>query len=213
MTEHLIQGSPEWIQARVGVVTASRLSDILAKPREKGATESASWRNYRAQIVAERLTGQSCEDSFKSRATERGSEMEGRARNVYEVTLDVLIDQVGLVPHPHLALCGASPDGLIGDDGQLEIKCPNTATHIDTLFADKIPTEYRAQMQWGMACTGRAWCDFVSFDDRLPEDIAFFRKRVPRDDEYIAAAEAAVTLFLAQVEEYVEKLKRIGGGR
>jgi hypothetical protein len=200
------QGTDDWKRARAGLVTASCLADVLAKPRSKNE-ESATRSNYRAQIIAERMTGRPCDDSFQSAAMQRGTELEPIARAAYEATAGALVDQVGLVLHPTIAGSGASPDGLVGDVGGCEIKVPNTATHIDYILRGVVPVKYVPQMQWNMACTGRSWWDFVSFDDRLPEDLWLFVKRLPRDDEYIAMAEEAVRLFNAEVDEYIGKLQ------
>jgi len=200
------QGSPEWYAARVGLVTASRISDLLAKGR--GSEESASRANYRAQIIAERLTGQSCEDRFESAVMARAKEQELFARAAYEVHINDFVEQVGIVLHPTVERSGASPDLLVGNVGGAEIKCPNTSTHIDTMIRGTVPTKYLPQIQWQMACTGRAWWDFVSFDNRLPEDLRLFVLRVTRDDVFIQKTEAAVRIFNAEVDEYIDALKR-----
>jgi putative phage-type endonuclease len=196
------QGTPEWFAQRLGKVTASRVADIMAKTKTGVA---ASRGNYLAQLVAERLTGQSA-DTFKSGAMQHGTETEPQARMVYEAETGQIVTEVAMINHPTIEMSGASPDGLVGTDGLVEIKCPNTSTHIATLLADKAPSGYMAQMQWQMACTGRAWCDFVSFDPRMPDDMQLFIKRVPRDEALIAEYEAEVIKFLAEVQETVDKL-------
>jgi putative phage-type endonuclease len=196
------QGTPEWFAQRLGKVTASRVADIMAKTKTGVA---ASRGNYLAQLVAERLTGQSA-DTFKSGAMQHGTETEPQARMVYEAETGQIVTEVAMINHPTIEMSGASPDGLVGTDGLVEIKCPNTSTHIATLLADKAPSGYMAQMQWQMACTGRAWCDFVSFDPRMPEDMQLLIKRVPRDEALIAEYEAEVIKFLAEVQETVDKL-------
>jgi len=196
------QGTPEWFAQRLGKVTASRVADIMAKTKTGVA---ASRGNYLAQLVAERLTGQSA-DTFKSGAMQHGTETEPQARMVYEAETGQIVGEVAMITHPTIEMSGASPDGLVGEDGLVEIKCPNTSTHIATLLADKAPSGYMAQMQWQMACTGRAWCDFVSFDPRMPDDMQLFIKRVPRDNALIAEYEAEVIKFLAEVQETVDKL-------
>jgi hypothetical protein len=136
-----------------------------------------------------------------------GTNTEPLARAAYEAHRGVLVEETGFVPHPSGAMTGASPDGLVDTDGLVEIKCPNTATHIDTLMSDDAPPKYFAQMQWQMACTGRAWCDFVSFDPRMPEEMQLFVVRVERDDTWITMAEEAVQEFLSELDEKVSKLK------
>ena len=204
----IIQGSPEWFAQRIGKVTASRVSDIIAKTK---TGVSASRANYLAQLVAERLTGQAA-DTFKSGAMQHGTETEPQARMAYEAETGLMVTEVAMIQHGTIEMAGASPDGLVGEDGLVEIKCPNTSTHIATLMADKAPSQYIPQMQWQMACTGRAWCDFVSFDPRMPEDMQLFIKRVPRDNALIAEYEAEVVKFLADVQETVDKLIQIRRG-
>lgn len=205
MIEMMDQGSDEWFAIRIGKVTASRVADILAKTKSGYST---SRDNYMAQLVCERLTNQKAE-SFTNAAMQHGTETEPLARAAYEALKDVLVDEVGFVPHPSIEMAGASPDGLVGDDGLLEIKCPNTATHIDTLLNQSVPTKYFTQMQFQMACTGRKWCDFVSFDNRLPEELQLFVKRVPRDDVYIKIMEAEIVQFIAELDEKIEKLMKV----
>ena len=197
------QGTPEWFAQRLGKVTASRVADIIAKTKTGVA---ASRGNYLAQLVAERLTGQAA-DSFKSGAMQHGTETEPMARMAYETETGQMVTEVAMIQHPKIEMAGASPDGLVGEDGLVEIKCPNTSTHIATLMADKAPSGYMAQMQWQMACTGRAWVDFVSFDPRMPEDMQLFIKRVPRDNEMIASLEAEVVKFLGELDELLAKLQ------
>lgn len=202
------QGTPEWFAQRLGKVTASRVSDIIAKTKTGVA---ASRVNYMAQLVAERLTGQAA-DTFKSGAMQHGTETEPQARMAYEAETGLMVTEVAMIQHGTIEMAGASPDGLVGEDGLVEIKCPNTSTHIATLMADKAPSQYIPQMQWQMACTGRAWCDFVSFDPRMPEDMQLFIKRVQRDNALIAEYEAEVVKFLAEVQETVDKLIQIRRG-
>lgn len=204
----IIQGSQEWFAQRLGKVTASRISDIIAKTK---TGVSASRANYLAQLVAERLTGQAAE-TFKSGAMQHGTETEPQARMAYEAETGLMVTEVPMIEHQLIEMAGASPDGYVGEDGLVEIKCPNTSTHIATLMADKAPSQYIPQMQWQMACTGRAWCDFVSFDPRMPEDMQLFIKRVPRDNALIAEYEAEVIKFLAEVQETVDKLIQIRRG-
>ena len=196
MIEMMDQGTEEWFTIRIGKVTASRVADVIAKTK---TGYSATRDNYMAQLVCERLTGLKGE-SFTNAAMQHGTDTEPLARAAYEALKDVLIDEVGFVPHPSIDMAGASPDGLVGDDGLLEIKCPNTATHIETLMSKTVPGKYNTQMQFQMACTGRQWCDFVSFDNRLPEQFQLFVKRVPRDDEFIKQMEDEVVKFLNELD-------------
>lgn len=199
------QKSPEWFAARCGRATGSRIADVVAKTK---SGFSASRANYMAQLVVERMTGKVAE-SFTNSAMDWGNEQEPFARAAYEAYSSVLVDEVGMVEHPTVEMSGASPDGLVGDDGLVEIKCPNTSTHIDTLMDKEVPKKYYDQMQWQMACTGRSWCDFVSFDPRMPEGLQLFVKRVERNDEYIAELEGDVATFLQEVSSKVQHLKSL----
>lgn len=199
------QRSDEWFAARCGKATGSRIADIVAKTK---SGYSASRANYMAQLVVERMTSKVAE-SYSNAAMEWGTEYEPLARAAYEAHSSVLVDEVGMIDHPTVEMSGASPDGLVGDDGLVEIKCPTTATHIDTLMGEEAPKKYYDQMQWQMACTGRAYCDFVSYDPRMPEGLQLFVKRVERDDEYIAMLEGEVAAFLKEVSGKVDKLKSL----
>jgi putative phage-type endonuclease len=196
------QGSPEWFAQRLGKVTASRIVDVTAKI--KGG-EAAARANYRAQLVAERLTGR-VEDSFSNAAMKWGTETEPFARAAYEAETGMMVVECAMIEHPIIHMAGASPDGFVAHDGLVEIKCPNTATHISTLLAGVAPAKYAPQMQWQMACTGRAWCDFVSFDPRLTPDLQIFVKRVHRNDTLIAELETEVMAFLSDVDDVIERL-------
>jgi len=196
------QRSTEWFTARLGKVTASRVADVIAKTKTGYST---SRENYMAQLVCERMTGTQGE-SYSNAAMQWGTDQEPLARAAYEAVADVLVDEIGFVVHHTIGNAGASPDGLVGDDGLIEIKCPNTATHIDTVLIDKVPSKYIPQMQWQMACTGRKWCDFVSFDPRMPEGLQLFIQRVDFDVEYVKMLEAEITVFLAELETKIEKL-------
>ena len=198
------QRSPEWFAARLGKVTASRVADILAVTK---SGPSASRKNYMAELVAERLTGQPAQ-GFTSPAMQWGTDNEPMARAAYEFMTDATVEQVGFVDHPHIANFGASPDGLVGAEGLVEIKCPNTATHLDTLLGAEIDARYVTQMQVQMACTGRKWCDFVSFDPRLPGDMRIHIRRVEWDDDFIAKTCNAVSLFLGQLDATVAELRQ-----
>ena len=205
MIEMMEQGTDAWFEARIGKVTASRVADVIAKTK---TGYSATRDNYMAQLVCERLTKQKAE-GFTNAAMQHGTETEPLARLSYEVAQNVLVDEVGFVPHPSIEMAGASPDGLVGDDGLLEIKCPNTATHIETLLSQTVPGKYNTQMQFQMACTGRKWCDFVSFDNRLPHELQLFVKRVPRDDAFIKQIEAEIVQFLAELDDKITKLMKV----
>jgi len=197
------QQSNEWFTARLGKVTASRVADVIAKTK---TGYSASRDNYMAQLICERLTGQKGE-SFTNAAMEHGTQTEPLARSAYENARSLLVKEVGFINHPRIEMSGASPDGLVADDGLVEIKCPNTATHIDTLLSGKVPTKYITQMQWQMLCCQRKWCDFVSFDNRLPEHLQLFVQEVEFDPEYAAMLEKEVVLFLTELDNKVAKLK------
>lgn len=199
------QGTDAWQQLRVGKVTASRLVDVLAKIK---TGEAASRANYRAELIAERLTGQKA-NGFSNAAMQWGVDNEPFARAAYELATDCLVEQIAFIDHPAIPMAGASPDGLIDLDGMVEIKCPNTATHIETLLSGNAPAKYIPQMQWQMACAGRQWNDFVSFDPRMPEDLQLFVKRVLRDDALIAEYEKEAIRFLAEVDETIARLNAI----
>lgn len=198
------QRTDEWFSARLGHVTASRVADVLSKIK---TGESSSRKNYRTELVVERLTNQKTE-SFVNNAMQRGVELEPLARAAYEVKTGNLVDQVGFVKHPKIEWFGCSPDGLVNDDGLIEIKIPTSATHLEYLEADQPPKKYIPQMMAQMACTGRKWCDFVSFDPRLPDGLQLFIVRVNADDKYILAMENEVTEFLAEVEATVASLNK-----
>lgn len=197
------QRSQEWLEIRLGKATASRVADIMAKGRS--GAPSASRANYAAQLVCERLTGQPTE-TFTSSAMQWGTDNEGAAREAYEFMLNVNVEQVGFVDHPELPRTGASPDGLVGEHGMLEIKAPNTATHIETLVNDKIAERYITQIQWQLACSGRRWADFVSFDPRMPTEMQLYVKRIPRDEARINELETEVAKFLKEVDATVDEL-------
>jgi len=198
------QGSVEWLQSRAGKVTASRIADVMAKIK---TGEAAARRDYKAQIVAEILTGRPQEDGYTNAAMQWGTDTEPLARQAYEAQTGVIVEQVGLVLHPTIDRSAASPDGL-AEDGLVEIKCPKTATHLQYLLAKDIaPSMYQPQMLWQMACTGAAWCDFVSFDPRLPEDLQLHIVRFNRDEKRIAEIEAEVVVFLREVEETIKQLR------
>ena len=196
------QRSPEWYAARCGSLGASQLNEALATTKSGWG---ASRENLKNRIIAERLTGV-VEPSYVSKPMQRGIEMEDAARKAYEAATGVFVDEMGIAYHPVLKHTHASPDGLVGDDGLIEIKVPNTTTHIETLRTKKAPAKYINQMMWQMRCTGRQWCDFVSYDDRVPESMRLFVVRVERDEKVIAELEKKVADFLTEVEREIERL-------
>lgn len=192
----IIQGSPEWFAVRLGKVTASRIADLTARTKTGYSTSRA---NYMADLIAERLTGVPAE-SYKSPAMQWGTDNEADARSNYEFMTDAEVVPVAFVDHPTIPMAGASPDGFVGDAGLVEFKCPLTATHIETLRGGSIDGKYIKQVQWQMACRPeRLWCDWVSFDPRLPASMRLFIQRVPRDNAMIAALEKEVIEFLAEL--------------
>jgi len=199
------QRTEEWFAARMGKVTASRVADVIAKTKTGYST---SRENYLAQLVCEVLTGKPAE-SFTNAAMQWGVDQEPLARAAYESHQNVLVDEVGFLTHPTIWQSGASPDGLVGELGMVEIKCPNTATHIDTLLTQTVPGKYNTQMQWQMACAKRHWCDFVSFDPRMPSDLQLFVKRVEYDSPYVAMLEKEVMSFLNDLDSKVAQLNKL----
>lgn len=200
----MMQGTDEWRLARLGKVTASNIAAVMAEGRN--GKPSATRANYIAQLVSERLTGTPYE-TFTSAAMMHGTETEDQARAVYTMNTGLSVEQVGFVQHPRIPFAGASPDGLIGRVGGLEIKCPNTATHIATLRGAAVDGGYMKQVQFNMACTGRDWWDFVSFDPRLPDEMQMHIRRIPRDNDAISEIEAAVLALLSDVAEIEADLR------
>lgn len=197
------QGSAEWHAARLGKVTASRVADVIAKTK---TGPGASRATYMGQLIAERLSGVAA-PSFTNDAMRHGTETEPEARRAYSFQADVDVEEIAFIEHPTIPMTGASPDGLVGADGMVEFKCPNTATHIDTLLGQSVPAKYVTQMQWQMACAGRQWCDFVSYDPRMPANMALFIQRVERDPAMIAELEAEVGEFLLDLDAKVSRLR------
>lgn len=196
------QRSIDWFAARLGRATGSKFNDIMSRTK---SGYSASRKNYAAELIIERLTGVPTE-TFTSAAMQWGTDNEPVARLQYSLETGNDVEETGFWQHDDLD-AGASPDGLIGEEGLLEIKCPNSATHIETLFKKKLPRQYQAQVQGQMWITGRKWCDFVSFDPRLPENAQLIIIRVERDDLYIAELEDEINDFLEEVEQQVEFVK------
>lgn len=200
------QRSERWFADRLGLATASRFGDIMAFTR---SGYSASRANYAAELVAERLTGQR-QELWTSQAMQWGTDNEPLARLEYSLHLGVEVEETGFWIHDSL-MAGGSPDGLVNEDGTLEIKCPNTATHIETLMTKKLPNKYKAQVQGQLWITGRLWCDFVSYDPRLPENARLIVIHVERDDEYIKNLENEIIGFLAEVDKQVAFVKGYKG--
>lgn len=200
-----VQGEPEWHAARAGLATASCFADILATIK---SGEAAARRNYRAKLVVERLTGKVVEGGFKSAAMLQGTEREPLARAAYSAATEHWVDQVGfMVDDVHQA--GCSPDGLIGDDGMLEIKCPELATHMEYLRRKDEPPEYRAQIQGQLWISGRQWCDFVAWNPDYPPRMQLVIRRVKRDEVAITSLQLAVAMFMQEVREEVAALERL----
>lgn len=196
------QGTEAWLAERAGHATASRFSDVLARIK---SGEAEGRRRYRIQLVTERLTGNVAQ-GYQNAAMVWGTQTEPEARMAYEAFSGVIVQETGFIKHPGVEWCGASPDGLIGDDGMLELKCPESTTHLEWMEAGKAPTRHIAQIQGQMWVTGRKWVDFASYDPRFPEGLQLFVVRVKRDDDYLAALEAEVLDFLAVVDEMVTRL-------
>lgn len=196
------QRSPEWYAARCGSLGASQLNEALATTKSGWG---ASRENLKNRIIAERLTGVPAE-TYQNAAMQWGVDQEDNARTAYEASRGVFVQEMGIALHPTLLHTHASPDGLVGDDGLIEIKCPNTTTHIETLRVKKAPSKYINQMLWQMRCTDRQWCDFVSYDPRLPSHLQLFVTRVERDDVAIAGLELKVAEFLNEVQQEIDRL-------
>jgi putative phage-type endonuclease len=197
------QRSEEWFQARLGKVTASRVADVLAKIK---SGESASRRNYKIQLVSERLTGEK-QETYINQAMQDGIDREFYAREKYVQQFGE-VEEVGFVKHPTLE-AGASPDGMVGDDGLLEIKCPMGATHTETLITQEVPSKYIPQIQFQLRCTGRKWCDFVSYNPMFPEHLQVFVKRVEADEVYQMELDKEIEAFLLEVQTIIDRLKEI----
>lgn len=198
------QNTTEWLQARAGKITASRMCDVMAFGKRDGKPLK-SRQDYIGDIVAELLTGEP-KEQVKAKPLDWGHDVEAAARAAYEAETGEVVQQVGFMVHPLLPYIGCSPDGLIGGDGQMQIKCPNNpAVHIATL-RDGMPEEHVAQVQGEMFVTGRAWSDFVSFDPRMPEYLRLYRQRIPRDEAYIEQLAASCESLWAEVQTYINYL-------
>lgn len=197
------QRSQDWFAERLGRATASRISDVIAKTRNGWGASRA---NYMAELVVERISGKPY-PTYNNAAMQWGTDTEAEAVIAYECIADVDAIPVGFVTHPTILMSGASPDRLVGADGSLEVKCPNSGTHYRTLRGEPITGEYMTQIYWQMACTGRLWTDWVSYDPRMPGAMQIVIRRVMRDDAKIAELEKLVSEFLVEVDREVAALK------
>lgn len=200
---NLEQGSEEWKQARLGHVTASNMAEVMSKG--KGTGEAVGRYKYKVRLVAERLT-MTAGESYTNAAMQWGIEQEQFACIAYEAQKETFVDKIGFVLHPDIKWLGVSPDRIVGHEGLIEVKCPNTTTHLDYLFENKVPAEYYKQIQCQLWVTGRQWCDFVSYDPRLPKRNQLLIVRTERDESLIKEMEAETLKFLAEVETLIIKL-------
>ena len=206
--DNMEQRTDDWFTARLGKVTASSLHKVLARTKTGYGADRA---NYLTQLVLERVTNSKAE-GYVNAEMQWGLDQEPFARAAYEAHTGVLVDEIGFMPHPTIEMSGASPDGLVGDSGMVEIKCPSSKTALECwLSDDPVESKYFAQMQWQMACAGRDWCDYVVFDPRMPQKAQLFIYRVNRDNEWLATTEKEVVKFLAEVDAKVAALRKIIG--
>lgn len=203
--EKISQGTPEWMSLRAGKVTASRIADVMAQTK---SGYGAGRKNYMTQLALERLTGEAA-DGFTNAAMEWGILTEPMAREAYEIETGQIVREVGFIDHPSIEMSGASPDGLVGEDGLVEIKCPNSATHLDTLLSGKVPQKYVLQMMWQMASTERRWADFTSYDPRFPEGLQLFIKRIEWDQELADKIHEEVQTFLIELDAKIQELNKL----
>jgi len=199
----IVQGTDEWFAARRGKVTASRVADVMARTKSGFA---ASRSNYKAELLLEILTNTTAV-GFVSEAMKWGTEQEPNARALYASTIFDPVVEVGFVDHPDILGAGCSPDGLVGDDGIVEIKCPNTATFLEIFLTDNIPQKWLTQIQMQLDCTGRKWCDFVCYDPRMPEGGQIYVQRVERDEMFISTMREMIQTFIKELNEEVEQVK------
>jgi len=199
------QRTDEWFKARLGKVTASKVSDVLAKIK---SGEAAVRRNYKMQLATERLTNQKT-DTYINQAMQDGIDREDTAREIYEIVRDIKVEQVGFIDHPTIKMAGASPDGLLPDNGVLEIKCPIETTHTTNLLERKLPSRYISQVQWQIACTGAEYANFVSYNPNFEPKLQLMFIEVERDNEYIEMLEEEVSTFLLEVDEVVKTLREL----
>ena len=206
--DNIEQRTDDWFAARLGKVTASSLHKVLARTKTGYGADRA---NYLTQLVLERVTNSKAE-GYINADMQWGIDQEPFARAAYEAHTGVLVDEIGFMPHPTIEMSGASPDGLVGDSGMVEIKCPSSKTALECWLSDvPVESKYFAQMQWQMACAGRDWCDYVVFDPRMPQKAQLFIYRVNRDNEWLATTEKEVVKFLAEVDAKVAALRKIIG--
>ncbi len=198
------QRTDEWFAARIGKVTASRVADVIAKTKSGYGAGRA---NYLADLVVERLTGQKAQ-GFSNAAMEWGTQTEPQARAAYSAKTGILVEEVGFIDHPTVAMSGASPDGF-AEEGLIEVKCPNTSTMLEFILDGKPPQKYVTQMQWQMACTTASWCDYVSYDPRMPKHMQYLCERLMRDDKMIYDLEKEVVIFLREIDAQISKLNAI----
>ena len=196
--------SPELHALRCGKITASRIADVMMTP------EKAGYQNYMAELVCERLTGRQRE-GYSSALMQRGNELEPIAKAHYEALTGLFVDDGGFVNHPVIERAGASPDGLVGENGLTEFKARTEAIHIETILTGKIKLYQTYQIQWQLACTGRAWCDSVSFHPEFPYELRMHIIRVYPDFKMIAEITQAVKKFDDLVEEKLQELRKIMG--
>ena len=198
----IAQGSDEWFAQRLGRLTASRMADVIARTKDGYST---SREKYMVELALERITG-ARQEAYSNAAMEWGTNSEPLARAAYEADTGFLVVETGMVPHPRIAMAGASPDGLVNHDGLLEIKCPQSATHVRNLCSGKPEGKYLTQMMWQMACTKRDWCDFVSYDPRMPDGLQLMVTRIERDEKRIQQLEEEAEKFLTEVDAMVQRL-------
>lgn len=203
------QRSPEWFAARAGRLTGSRAADMLATIK---SGEAAARRDYRMQLVCERLTGQPQEDGFVNAAMQRGIDLEPMAFAAYEAVTGNVAVRTGFLSHvAHLA--GCSLDGHVDNfAGIVELKCPKSSTHLKYLRDGSIPRDYLPQITHNLWISGAEWCDFLSFDDRFPSELQVFYTRVLAVDLDMSAYEKSALAFLAEVETETNALKTMGKG-
>jgi putative phage-type endonuclease len=204
------QGSGAWLAARAGRITASRVADCLAYTKKGDETQKRA--DYRVELVAERLSGLAVE-KYVTFAMKEGTRLEPMARTEYELVNDVMCDSVGFALHPAMEFSGASPDGLVGKDGGVEIKCPTRTTHVEYLMAGVVPPEYEPQMVWNMVCCERQWWDFISYCPDFPEPLNRFIVRLHRDEGRIDVIDREVRKFNAEVNAVVQQLQEEANGR
>ena len=199
------QRTEEWFAARLGKVTASRVADVIATRKGQESTARAK---YKLQLATERLTNKKV-DTFFNQAMQDGIDREPMAREIYEHLIEKKVEEVGFIDHPTINMAGASPDGLVGDDGIIEIKCPIETTHTTNLLERRLPLKYKPQVQFQLATTGRQWCDFISYNPNFEPRLQLIVVRVERDDEYIEMLEVKIKEFLGEVEDIIKQLKEI----